>query len=583
MQRWWQTSQTILVAGVFEGGGAKGIAYAGALHAMCDQRCWFRAVAGASAGAITAALVAAGLTPDEIEAETSLGLRSLCGSAFRGIRRLAPSGAFYESVVLQDWLEGILARQVREPGVEPSADGVSFAELYQATGIELNVVAADLTLRRQVVFSHLDTPQCQVARAVLASSAIPFAFESGALAMSCAGDAESERRHHLIVDGGVWSNYPDFVFRDPAFRLSQRRPELPAEDLVIGFLLRVGDDAAEVAALRDMLQNARFEELSTATPCALERHRPAVAAREFEAPTRGVLAEAFGLVLKVGVVFGLVIFALVRVMAWMFGTVLGNLLSEVAEDLGRELDKLRDSLASLRGRSRAVQVPIPRRHSDERLWWEPRLSGGSAAVATAAGTALGSMQFPLAGGLLWGLVAFFLAPLAVGALTDAVVATFSFAEAPFWPRVGEVMSDLVGLLLTVGFAAFVMLFLVFLAELIVANCLAHVGLRRLALPLAFTYVSGTGAPPWAGTADGEHAVRLTVPPAVQTLSFTIDDEVRQQVIDSAREQARQQLAAILAKRHEDAQQGDTAPGNDLREATRTPGTHEHPGQEPRCS
>lgn len=145
-----------------------------------------------------------------------------------------------------------------------------------------------------------------------------------------------------------------------------------------------------------------------------------------------------------------------------------------------------------------------------------------------------------------------LAPVAVRALTDAVAANFSFAEASFWPRVGEVMSELLGLLVVVGLVAFVLLFLVFLAELIVANCVAHVGLRRLGLPLAFTYVAGAGAPPWAGAADGEHVVRLTVPPAVQTLSFTMDDQVRQQTIDSARGQARQQLAAILGRPPEGA-------------------------------
>jgi predicted acylesterase/phospholipase RssA len=53
-----------LFYGVFEGGGAKGVAYAGALLAMAERKCWFRAVAGASAGAITAALVASALPPE---------------------------------------------------------------------------------------------------------------------------------------------------------------------------------------------------------------------------------------------------------------------------------------------------------------------------------------------------------------------------------------------------------------------------------------------------------------------------------------------------------------------------------------
>jgi len=57
----------IRVDGVFEGGGALGAAYAGALKALHDNNIWFARVAGASAGAITAALIAVGFTAPEIQ------------------------------------------------------------------------------------------------------------------------------------------------------------------------------------------------------------------------------------------------------------------------------------------------------------------------------------------------------------------------------------------------------------------------------------------------------------------------------------------------------------------------------------
>ena len=63
-----------LFYGVFEGGGAKGVAYTGALLAMAESKCWFRAVAGASAGAITAALVASALPPEAMESMTDKAL-----------------------------------------------------------------------------------------------------------------------------------------------------------------------------------------------------------------------------------------------------------------------------------------------------------------------------------------------------------------------------------------------------------------------------------------------------------------------------------------------------------------------------
>jgi hypothetical protein len=65
--RWWaQPDVEQLWHGVFKGGGAKGVAYGGALQAVAEHHVWFRAVAGSSAGALTATLIAAGLEPDRI-------------------------------------------------------------------------------------------------------------------------------------------------------------------------------------------------------------------------------------------------------------------------------------------------------------------------------------------------------------------------------------------------------------------------------------------------------------------------------------------------------------------------------------
>jgi predicted acylesterase/phospholipase RssA len=55
------------IDGVFEGGGALGAAFSGALRLLEDNFIWFGRVAGTSAGAITAALVAAGYSAREID------------------------------------------------------------------------------------------------------------------------------------------------------------------------------------------------------------------------------------------------------------------------------------------------------------------------------------------------------------------------------------------------------------------------------------------------------------------------------------------------------------------------------------
>ena len=52
--------------GIFEGGGAKGFAHVGALKAAKEKNISFVGVAGTSAGAIVAALVAAGHDADSL-------------------------------------------------------------------------------------------------------------------------------------------------------------------------------------------------------------------------------------------------------------------------------------------------------------------------------------------------------------------------------------------------------------------------------------------------------------------------------------------------------------------------------------
>src|SRR5690349_6403506 len=73
-----------LVNGVFKGGGAKGIVYAGALKAATERDVVFTAVAGSSAGAITAALVAADLDPSRLEEEATRGLAAVHGNGWLG-------------------------------------------------------------------------------------------------------------------------------------------------------------------------------------------------------------------------------------------------------------------------------------------------------------------------------------------------------------------------------------------------------------------------------------------------------------------------------------------------------------------
>lgn len=253
LDRWWeiQTKVDTRIAGVFEGGGAKGIAFVGALEAVLEKRCWFRAVAGASAGAITAALVAAGLRPIEIEAQVQSGLAKIRTSTFSGLLRLRSDGGYYAKDRLLEWLDEIICKQVRGGWRDREEPPITFDELYAATGIELNVVAANISDRQQIVFNHMATPNCQVSDAVIASSSIPFAFADSLI--SLASEDEEIYSCKTIVDGGVWANFPMFIFDDPVYRRFAGRSVYSETTPVVGFLL-----SQESERNSHSLRDARF-------------------------------------------------------------------------------------------------------------------------------------------------------------------------------------------------------------------------------------------------------------------------------------------------------------------------------------
>src|SRR5688500_11251178 len=101
MKRWW--ANHINVLGVFQGGGAKGVAYAGALRAVEERGLWFSQVAGSSAGAITAVLVAAGVHPDELDETTRAALASVKRRATR--LTLGVADTLFSTHELGDWLD----------------------------------------------------------------------------------------------------------------------------------------------------------------------------------------------------------------------------------------------------------------------------------------------------------------------------------------------------------------------------------------------------------------------------------------------------------------------------------------------
>src|SRR5262245_22302366 len=99
---------------VFEGGGVKGIAYVGALGVLEEQGLLggIKRVAGTSAGAITATLVALGLSSAEVgRVVASTSFRSFMDDDWgtvRDTKRILDSYGLYKGDAFSEWIKHVL-------------------------------------------------------------------------------------------------------------------------------------------------------------------------------------------------------------------------------------------------------------------------------------------------------------------------------------------------------------------------------------------------------------------------------------------------------------------------------------------
>lgn len=207
---------------VFEGGGVRGIGHVGAVCRM-EQAGWqFADMAGSSAGAIIAALLSAGYTGKELKKE----LETLDYMRFKGMDlpdyfgmigksvSLFLSLGIYNTDDLEDWVDDLLTRK----GVRKFKD-------VEQKGRKLKITASDLTEKRLLVLPDdlvdfaTDPDEFCIAPAVRMSVSIPIFFEPVRW-------KDLQGKEHLVVDGGLLSNYPMWLLDD-----GRKAPDYP----VFGF------------------------------------------------------------------------------------------------------------------------------------------------------------------------------------------------------------------------------------------------------------------------------------------------------------------------------------------------------------
>src|ERR671911_1752725 len=202
---------------VFEGGGVKGIGLAGALATLEEREYRPQNIAGTSAGAITAALLSAGYSADELrEIIITLDYRQFQDRAWedkvplveRSLSLLLDLG-LYEGDRFLEWMR----ERLEAKGVRTFADLVhpDFADDPRFRS-RLQVVASDVTKHELLVLPRdatklgIEPDELEVALAVRMSMSIPVFFEPVRFENPKTGDV------HVIVDGGMLSNFPVWLF-----------------------------------------------------------------------------------------------------------------------------------------------------------------------------------------------------------------------------------------------------------------------------------------------------------------------------------------------------------------------------------
>ncbi|QJD81016.1 patatin-like phospholipase family protein [Spirosoma rhododendri] len=203
---------------VFEGGGVRGIAYAGALNVL-EQRgilASVERVGGTSVGAITALLLAVGYNTGEIRSLLSdLKIQQFNDGRWfflGGFHRLNRRYGWYRGDRFERWVETVIVRKMNQPDL-------TFADLHQrhladASVKDLYVTGTNLTTQKIVVFSHEQTPDMPLKTAIRISMSVPMYF--GAVLLDDQNQVVTKPKkgqdYQVMVDGGILANYPLNLF-----------------------------------------------------------------------------------------------------------------------------------------------------------------------------------------------------------------------------------------------------------------------------------------------------------------------------------------------------------------------------------
>ncbi|XP_076072044.1 uncharacterized protein LOC143043738 isoform X2 [Mytilus galloprovincialis] len=185
---------------VFEGGGLKGVAFCGSIQVLEELGIYpkIKRFAGASAGALKAALIAVGYNSRETEDFLKTDMCKLFFDARFGIFSLLPNlltgfGWNPGNRILKALGEAIASKTNGNPDL-------TFAELYDLYGKELCIVVTNLNHMTEEYCHVKTTPNMPIRLAVRMSMSLPGVFKATKYTIN--------KETNTYVDGGLLCNYP---------------------------------------------------------------------------------------------------------------------------------------------------------------------------------------------------------------------------------------------------------------------------------------------------------------------------------------------------------------------------------------
>lgn len=193
---------------VCEGGGVKGVALVGAVCRLEKEGYTFQKLAGTSAGAVVASLIAVGYKGREImEILFQINFKSLIDkNKLTSIPLVGPIASLIKNKGLNsgNTIEEFLYEKFKAKGKTKFKD-------ISINGISpLKIIAADITNKELLVLPddlikyNINPMEFEIAKAVRMSISIPFYFNPVTI--------YDNENSSFVVDGGLLSNFPIWLF-----------------------------------------------------------------------------------------------------------------------------------------------------------------------------------------------------------------------------------------------------------------------------------------------------------------------------------------------------------------------------------